>query len=53
MLRRSNENPLECVKTNINGAENAAMGAIRSGVKKVIALSTDNAVNPINLYCCY
>jgi UDP-N-acetylglucosamine 4,6-dehydratase len=43
-------NPFECVKTNIYGAENVVMGAIRSGVKKVIALSTDKAANPINLY---
>ena len=43
-------NPFECVKTNINGAENVVMAAIRSGVKKVIALSTDKAANPINLY---
>lgn len=43
-------NPLECVKTNIHGAENVVMAAIRSGVKKVMALSTDKAVNPANLY---
>lgn len=43
-------NPFECVKTNINGAENVVMAAIRSGVKRVIALSTDKAANPINLY---
>lgn len=43
-------NPFECVKTNINGAENVVMAAIRTGVKKVIALSTDKAANPINLY---
>jgi UDP-N-acetylglucosamine 4,6-dehydratase/5-epimerase len=43
-------NPFECVKTNINGAENVVMAAIRTGVKRVIALSTDKAANPINLY---
>jgi UDP-N-acetylglucosamine 4,6-dehydratase/5-epimerase len=43
-------NPFECVKTNINGAENVVMAAIRTGVRKVIALSTDKAANPINLY---
>ena len=43
-------NPFECVKTNIHGAENVVMAAIRTGVKKVIALSTDKACNPINLY---
>lgn len=43
-------NPFECVMTNINGAENVVKAAIRSDVKKVIALSTDKAANPINLY---
>ena len=43
-------NPFECVKTNVNGAENIVLSAIRTGVKKVIALSTDKASNPINLY---
>lgn len=43
-------NPFECIKTNINGAENVINAAIHCGVKKVIALSTDKAVNPINLY---
>lgn len=43
-------NPMEFVKTNIYGAENIVYAAIRSKVKKVIALSTDKAVNPINLY---
>lgn len=43
-------NPTECVATNITGAENVVKAAIRSGVKKVIALSTDKAVNPVNLY---
>ena len=43
-------NPMEFVKTNIYGAENIVYAAIESKVKKVIALSTDKAVNPINLY---
>lgn len=43
-------NPFECVKTNIIGAQNVVMAAIRSGVKKVIALSTDKAAGPVNLY---
>lgn len=43
-------NPFECVLTNINGAENVVKAALRAGVKRVIALSTDKAANPINLY---
>ena len=43
-------NPMECIKTNINGAENVIQAAIANNVKKVIALSTDKAANPINLY---
>ena len=43
-------NPLEAVKTNINGATNIIDAAIDTGVKKVLALSTDKAVNPVNLY---
>ena len=43
-------NPMECIKTNINGAENLVKAAIYSKVEKVIALSTDKAANPINLY---
>lgn len=43
-------NPTECIATNVTGAENVVLAAIASGVKKVIALSTDKAVNPINLY---
>ncbi len=43
-------NPMECIKTNVHGAENIVMAAIRTGVKKVLALSTDKAVNPVNLY---
>ena len=43
-------NPMECIKTNIYGAENVIRAAINQNVKKVIALSTDKAANPINLY---
>jgi len=43
-------NPTECVATNIGGAQNVVRAAINSGVKRVIALSTDKAVHPINLY---
>ena len=43
-------NPFECLHTNVNGTENIIRAAIRTGVKKVIGLSTDKAVNPINLY---
>ena len=43
-------NPNEAIKTNVNGAMNVINASIQSGVKKVIALSTDKAVNPINLY---
>ena len=43
-------NPMECIKTNINGAENVIQAALVNHVKKVIALSTDKAANPINLY---
>ena len=43
-------NPMECIKTNIHGAENVIKAAIECGVKRVIALSTDKAANPINLY---
>jgi len=43
-------NPMECIKTNINGGNNVIDVAIEQGVEKVIALSTDKAVNPINLY---
>jgi UDP-N-acetylglucosamine 4,6-dehydratase len=43
-------NPMECIKTNIHGAENVVRAAMERGVSKVIALSTDKAANPINLY---
>tara|TARA_B100000768_G_C11274931_1_gene375443 strand:+ start:1772 stop:2773 length:1002 start_codon:yes stop_codon:yes gene_type:complete len=43
-------NPMECIKTNIMGAQNVIDAAISNGVEKVIALSTDKAANPINLY---
>ncbi len=41
---------MECIKTNIGGAENVIEASIECGVKKVIALSTDKAANPVNLY---
>jgi len=43
-------NPMECIKTNIHGAENIIQAAIANNVEKVIALSTDKAASPINLY---
>lgn len=43
-------NPMECIKTNIHGAENVIQAALANNVEKVIALSTDKAANPINLY---
>ncbi len=43
-------NPMECIRTNINGAENVIQAAFECDVQKVIALSTDKAANPINLY---
>jgi FlaA1/EpsC-like NDP-sugar epimerase len=43
-------NPFECVKTNINGAMNLIDACIDRGIKNVVALSTDKASNPINLY---
>ncbi len=43
-------NPMECIKTNIQGAENVINAALENNVEKVIALSTDKAANPINLY---
>ena len=44
------QNPMEAIKTNILGAENIVNAAIENGVKKVVALSTDKAANPANLY---
>jgi len=43
-------NPFECIRTNVSGAENVVRAAIRNNVPRVIALSTDKAANPINLY---
>ena len=43
-------NPFECIRTNVIGAENVVNAAMKAGVERVIALSTDKAVNPINLY---
>ncbi len=43
-------NPTECIRTNINGAENIIQVCLENEIKKVVALSTDKAANPINLY---
>lgn len=43
-------NPMECIKTNIHGAENVIQAALANNVEKVMALSTDKAANPVNLY---
>jgi UDP-N-acetylglucosamine 4,6-dehydratase/5-epimerase len=43
-------NPFECIHTNVLGAENVVQASIRNGVTRVIALSTDKAANPVNLY---
>ena len=43
-------NPMECIHTNIMGAENVVNAALQNGVRRVISLSTDKAANPINLY---
>jgi UDP-N-acetylglucosamine 4,6-dehydratase len=43
-------NPMECIKTNIHGAENVIRAALENNVEKIMALSTDKAANPINLY---
>src|SRR5687767_12751146 len=43
-------NPMECIKTNVHGAENVIHAALANEVDKVVALSTDKAANPINLY---
>lgn len=46
----SEYNPFECIRTNVIGAENVIRASIRANVEKVIALSTDKAANPVNLY---
>jgi len=43
-------NPTECIKTNVDGAQNVIDAAIANGVSRVVALSTDKAVSPVNLY---
>ena len=43
-------NPMECIKTNINGAQNVITASINNRVEKIIALSTDKASSPVNLY---
>ncbi len=43
-------NPMECIKTNVNGAQNVIDACLKNGIKKIIALSTDKAAAPINLY---
>ncbi|WP_199902181.1 UDP-N-acetylglucosamine 4,6-dehydratase (inverting) [Azospirillum sp. B506] len=43
-------NPMECINTNVYGAENVVRAALSAGVRRVVALSTDKAANPINLY---
>jgi UDP-N-acetylglucosamine 4,6-dehydratase/5-epimerase len=43
-------NPFECIRTNVLGAQNVIEAALDSGVERVVALSTDKAANPINLY---
>jgi UDP-N-acetylglucosamine 4,6-dehydratase/5-epimerase len=43
-------NPFECIRTNVFGAENVVTAALQRNVRKVIALSTDKAANPVNLY---
>ena len=43
-------NPMECIKTNVHGAENVIAAALENKVRRVMALSTDKAANPINLY---
>jgi UDP-N-acetylglucosamine 4,6-dehydratase len=43
-------NPFDCIRTNVFGAENVVSACLRAGIKRVVALSTDKAANPINLY---
>lgn len=50
IIHTAEYNPFECILTNVHGAENVVKAALRERVKKVIALSTDKASNPINLY---
>ncbi len=45
----SEQNPMECIRTNILGSQNIVNSAIRNGVKQVVALSTDKAASPINV----
>ena len=44
------QNPMECIKTNVMGAQNVIDACITKNVERVIALSTDKAANPVNLY---
>lgn len=46
----SEYNPIECIRTNIHGAENIVAAALANDVEQVVALSSDKAANPINLY---
>jgi UDP-N-acetylglucosamine 4,6-dehydratase/5-epimerase len=43
-------NPMEAIKTNVHGADNIIKSALKNNIKKILALSTDKAVNPVNLY---
>ena len=43
-------NPMECIRTNVHGAENVTRAAVANEVRRVVALSTDKAANPVNLY---
>ncbi len=43
-------NPMECIKTNVNGADNIIRCALENNIQKVLALSTDKAASPVNLY---
>ncbi len=49
-VTKAEYDPFECIRTNVIGAENIVRASIRAGVKRVIALSTDKAANPANLY---
>ena len=50
IVQTAEYNPFECIKTNVNGAMNLIDASIDQGVKRVVALSTDKASSPINLY---